>query len=373
VIAMLACGVFMVIAVGSNRKDIRSDPADRKTGTGGFALFARTTVPILQDLNTASGRKAMGLDDAAFADAGFVQIRVAAGDDASCLNLNRAQRPTLLGVDPNRLRDRFTLRESLNRATGHGMQDAWPLLEQDLGPDVVPGIGDHATVIWGLGRSVGDRIEYTDERGRRFFVQVVGVLENSLLQGSLVISEQAFVDRFPSKAGYSVLLVESPAHRASAVSDALSSRMADLGMSVESSEDRLASFAQVEATYLAVFHALGGLGLVLGTVGLALVVLRNLLERRGEWAMMRAVGFDRTTLVKMAFLEHWGLLGVGLVMGAGSALIAIGPALRAGPGRLPVLPMAATLAAIALSGAVWVAVACAWSLGGRILDALRHE
>lgn len=381
VIAMLACAVFMVIAVGANRRDLGSDPADRRSGTGGFSLMAQTTVPILQDLNTAAGRKAMGLDDTVLADTAIVQVRAAAGEDASCLNLNRAQRPTLLGVDPNRMRDRFTVRQLLGRDVGHAGQragrrtdeDAWPLLEQDLGPDVVPAIGDHATVFWGLGLSVGDQMEYTDDQGRRFSVQIVGVLANSVLQGNLVVSERAFLDRFPSKAGYSLFLVDVPEHRASAVSDHLSGRIADLGMSVESTADRLAAFARVEATYLAVFMALGGLGLVLGTVGLALVVLRNLLERRGELAMMRAVGLYRATLVKMAFFEHWGLLVAGLVVGAGSAFIAIGPAVRPGPDQLPVGQLGATLAAIALSGAIWVALACVLALRGRIWDAIRGE
>ena len=373
VIAMLACGVFMVIAVGANRKGVEADPRDRRSGTGGFSLYAQTTVPVLQDLNTASGRKAMGLDDAALAGTGIVHIRVSAGDDASCLNLNRAQRPTLLGVDPNRLKDRFSFRQSLNNDPGLMTQDTWSLLEKGLGPDLVPAVGDYATVIWGLGKTIGDGIEYTDEKGRRFSVQIVGILENSVFQGSLLIPEQAFVDRFPSRAGYGLFLVDAPADRASEVSAHLSSRIADLGMAVESTTDRLAAFAQVEATYLAVFLALGGLGLVLGTVGLALVVLRNLLERRGEWAMMRAVGFDRAVLARMAFGEHWGLLVAGLIFGTGSAIIAIGPAIKAGSGQWPMVELVVTLAAIAISGAAWVVLAATMATRGPIWDALRNE
>ena len=38
----------------------------------------------------------------------------------------------------------------------------------------------------------------------------------------------------------------------------------------------------MENTYLSTFQTLGGLGLVLGTFGLAAVLLRNVLERRRE-------------------------------------------------------------------------------------------
>ena len=45
-----------------------------------------------------------------------------------------------------------------------------------------------------------------------------------------------------------------------------------------------------------IFQLLGGLGLLLGSVGLGVVVLRNVLERRGELAILRAVGFRRRSL-----------------------------------------------------------------------------
>jgi hypothetical protein len=38
------------------------------------------------------------------------------------------------------------------------------------------------------------------------------------------------------------------------------------------------------------FSPLGGLGLISGTFGVAVVMLRNITERRGELALFRAVG-----------------------------------------------------------------------------------
>jgi ABC-type lipoprotein release transport system permease subunit len=389
VMAMLACGVFMVVAVGANRQGLEIDPRDHSSGTGGFALYGETAVAVVQDLNSEAGRKAVGFDSQDLSGTTLLQARVAEGDDASCLNLNRAQRPRLLGVDPAKLRDRFTFKQTLpvgSRPSPLGANpqsaiqnpkptppDPWTLLTSDFGKDVVGAVGDTTTVFWGLGKGLGDTIPYTDDAGRSFSVRIVGIIDNSVLQGSLLIAERAFTERFPTRAGHSVFLVDTPKDKADPVSSLLSSRMADFGMSITSTPDRLALFNQVENTYLSVFLVLGGLGLVVGTVGLALVVLRNLLERRGEWAMMRAVGFDRVTLVRLAFGEHWGLLVAGLILGTVSSLVAIGPSLRASAAQLPMGQLAVILIAIAASGALWVALAAALVLRGEVWDSLRTE
>ncbi|MEO1999253.1 MAG: hypothetical protein ABGZ17_28745, partial [Planctomycetaceae bacterium] len=58
------------------------------------------------DLNTSEGRTQLGLDPQVLGETRWVPLRVHDGDDASCLNLNRAQTPRLLGVDANQLSDR---------------------------------------------------------------------------------------------------------------------------------------------------------------------------------------------------------------------------------------------------------------------------
>ena len=63
------------------------------------------------------------------------------------------------------------------------------------------------------------------------------------------------------------------------------------GGDATSTAERLARFHRVENTYLSTFQTLGGLGLLLGTVGLATVLLRNVLERRRELALLAAVGY----------------------------------------------------------------------------------
>jgi ABC-type antimicrobial peptide transport system permease subunit len=125
----------------------------------------------------------------------------------------------------------------------------------------------------------------------------------------------------------------------------------------------------VENKYLEIFQSLGGLGLILGSIGLGLVVLRNVLERRGELAMLQAVGFNKITLKKMLFHEHGGLMLYGLACGVVSALVAVGPVLRTKTVHIPYL----TIVAIAVSCIIWIWIATTIALSGETLDALRNE
>ncbi len=372
IIGLLACGVFMVVAVGANRRDPLRQPQSRDSGTGGFALYGESSLGILHDLSTDAGRKALGLTDPELAGMEAVQFRVHEGDDASCLNLNRAQRPRLLGVQPEALRSREPFRFT-SKIPEAGNVTGWDLLQMDLEDGVVPAIGDYPTVFWALGKNLGDEVEFLDEMGRPFRVRIVGMLDSSILQGSLIIAEDEFIRRFPSVDGYRVLLVDAPSDKMEVVSQKLSSGLTDLGLVLTPTQERLAAFGAVENTYLSIFTALGGLGLVLGSIGLGLVVLRNMLERRGELAMLRAVGFERARIRRMVFYEHWGLMLAGLTCGVVAAVVAVIPALQSPAGQVPYVSLAATVILIALSGALWVWLAGTLALRGRLLDALRQE
>jgi ABC-type antimicrobial peptide transport system permease subunit len=252
-------------------------------------------------------------------------------------------------------------------------KEAWNLLNLDLGEDVVPAVGDYATVIWALGKSVGDQLQYSDDRGSSFKLQIVGLLKNSILQGSLIIAEDEFIKRFPSEEGYRMLLIDCPQQKIDAVTDKLSFGLKDFGLDLTPAAQRLAEFSAVENTYLSIFQLLGGFGLILGSAGLGLVVLRNVLDRRGELAMLRAVGFDKITLRKMIFHEHSSLMLGGLACGVIAALVAVGPALKSPGAQAASFSLVLTIGAIGISGMIWIWIAANFALSGEMLDALRNE
>ena len=342
-VTVLASGVFMVVSVGAFREDPLLHASERRSGTGGFSAYGQSTLPVYN----------------ALPDREVVALRVKAGDDASCLNLNRAQQPGFLGVHPEQLsvRKAFTFIEGAN---------GWDALTQTQPDDAVPAIGDEATTRWALGKSAGETLACTDERGNPFRVRIVGVIANSILQGSLLISEKDFLARFPSQSGQRAFLIDT-------LSDNTRETLQARGAEIVPAWRRLAEFQSVESSYIGIFEALGGLGLLLGSAGLGIVVLRNVFERRSELALLLAVGFSPRAVRWLVVSEHWALIALGLGIGGVAAAVAVLPSvLSPGIHASPVGP-AVTLGLLALLGGAWSWLAAWLALRGPLLDALRSE
>ena len=370
--AVLASGVFIVVAVDAFRQNPGHDAGQRKSGTGGFALVAESALPIYEDLNTSAGREAFALDDKALTDVKFVQARVREGDDASCLNLNRALQPRLLGINAGEMqqRDAFRFSAVLDEARKSDPKAGWSLLESPNADGTIPAITDDATLEWALQKKLGDTLEYRDERGQAFKVRLVATVAESMLQGMVFISEKHFIEKFPNQGGYRFFLIDAPAEKAAEIEKELSRGLADRGFEVTLSARRLAEFQAVENTYLSIFQALGGLGLLLGSLGLAIVVGRNVLERRSEFGLLEAVGFRSGQLRTLVFQEHCWLILCGLLIGVGSALVAVWPHLRSG---FPLSEMAVLVAALTAGALFWTGLATWLALKGRRIEALRNE
>ena len=377
VIGMMSGGIFLVIAVNAFRIGAEADPTAKVSGTGGFALIGESTLPIYEDLNSEAGQDVFALDEKIMKQVHVVPFRVREGDDASCLNLNKAQRPMLTAVNPAKLADRFAF-----------VEGEWADLEVQVDAErsgnslnlepspldfPIPAIADQATAMWGLGKGVGDTIAYTDSQGREFKVKLVGLLAGSVLQGKVVISEQAFLSKYPDAAGYKFFLIDSPLDKTTAVSAHLTKQLETRGLALESTVDRLAAFSAVQNTYIGIFTILGGLGVLLGTAGLGVLAARNVLERRGEFGLMQALGFRSSSLRGMVLSEHVTLLIAGLVLGLLSAAIAVWPNVKQSGGALPIGFLGALTLGILAFGIIICWLSAALALRGKLLDSLRKE
>jgi ABC-type antimicrobial peptide transport system permease subunit len=170
-----------------------------------------------------------------------------------------------------------------------------------------------------------------------------------------------------------MFLIDAPSNEVASVSAKLSRAMEDQGLQLTPARRRLAEFNAVQNTYLNTFQVLGGLGLLLGSAGLGIVVLRNVMERRAELGLLTAVGFRRSRLQALILSEHGALLLLGLIIGVAAAAIAVLPDLITPGKHLPWRTLGWTLGGVILNGALWTWVATRLSLRGNLLAVLRNE
>ena len=203
-------------------------------------------------------------------------------------------------------------------------------MKLDLGTDefernVVPVILDQNTAMYSLGLygGIGQRLTIRDGQNQPVTLEVIGLLKNSILQGDLLISEDNFLYLFPNTGGYRFFLIQrntlsQPKNKEQSqeqVAELLESTLSDYGFDAIDARAHLATLLNVQNTYLSTFQSLGALGLLLGTVGLAVVQLRNVAQRRGELALMQASGIRRQKLVQLVLIENLLLLAAGLGIG----------------------------------------------------------
>jgi putative ABC transport system permease protein len=355
VVTLLATGTFLVVGVGTNRHDPRAGAEARDSGTGGFALAADSALPVRADLDSGRGLESLTLSRDELYGARVVSLRVRDGDDASCRSPAQAVVPRLLGVAPVELSSRRAFHFVAHAPLAEG-QTPWSLLNGGDGAGEVPVIGDEGTVVWGLHLGLGDALETTDEAGRPLLLRVVGITETSILQGALIMADAPFRQAFPSESGFRTFLIDASPERAAAVAARLEDALLDHGLRAQPAWQRLLRFREVENTYLAIFLALGALGLVLGALGTGALVVRNVVERRQELALLEAVGFSRRRIASLVMAEHAALLTAGVAFGCGSALLAVLPALL-GDAPFPWLAVGVTVASALAAGLLATALA----------------
>ena len=359
--SLVACATFVIVAAGAHRQVEWSDDP----GTGGFSLVAEAEIPLHQDLNSADGRFELGLPTD-LGTARFFPFRVLPGDDVSCLNLYIPQTPRVLGAPAEFVqRGGLPFRQTLP-LTPDERTNPYRLLQRDLGPGVIPAIGDFNSAQWILHKRLGDDIPIAEGLSLR----LVGLLDGSLFQSELLIAEDRFAAHFPEREGYGYFLVET--EQPAAVATALERELAAYGLDATLSAERLQGYRAVENTYLATFQTLGLLGLLLGTFGLGILILRNVLERSGELAALSACGFRRARLGAMLLYEHGFLLLAGEGIGSVAALIAVSPRLF-DPTPLPWVSLIISLGLVFAAGLLACAAAAHLALRRPLLAALKAE
>jgi ABC-type antimicrobial peptide transport system permease subunit len=345
----IACCI--IVAVGANRHDA---PPETE-----YAFVAESALPLHHNLNTPDGRFELGFSDKAselLSASEVIPFRVLPGEDVSCLNLYQPQKPQILGASDAMIG-----------------KDPWgSLYLSSTESGKIPAIADEKSLRWILHHDPNDDFIVQDEFSTPLHLELETVV-NSLFQSQLIISESNFTKYFPSQSGYQFFLIKTPPALREETAQVLEKTLGDYGFDLTSAAARLASYRAVENTYLSTFQTLGGLGLLLGTLGLGIVLLRNVIERSGELATLRAFGFRRAILSLMLLWENGFLLLIGILIGTVSALIAVAPHLTTPGVQVPWSSLMMTLVSVFLVGIIASAIAVYFALRRPLLPALKHD
>lgn len=374
-LALIAFACFVLVSVGAFRKDDVGLSLTRSSGTGGYPLIAESVAPLMFDPNTREGRDGLGLasDDPALAATRITRFRLRPGDETSCLTLYKPTNPRIIAPEPSFYDDaRFSF-AATSASTAEEKANPWRLLERTFEDGAVAAIADQTTLMYVLHLGVGDDFTFAPDGAAPVRLRIVAALADSVLQSEIIIGERDFVRLFPRHEGYRVWLIDAPADQADAVTTYLEDRLSDFGVDVRDTRERWASYHEVENTYLGTFQALGSLGLLLGTIGLGAVLARNILERRREIGLLKAVGFGPGAIRALVMSESLALVSGGLVLGAGTAAVAILPALLDRGQSLPLVELAGLLAAVLVTAMAASLLAVRIALDMPVLSALKSE
>ena len=316
----LALGVLTVFAVGVNRPDFSHSS---ESATGGYQYYGESRIPLQYDLNTAAGRHHLHLDHLP-SDLRFLQLPKHTEDEASCLNLNHVENPSVFGMS---LEDM--------KAFGINISEVESVKYKEESKLTIPIAIDSEALLWSMMKKVGDTLTYHASDGRKVNVVIAAEYPTGIFHGNAIMPIDCFRQLWPDEMGSRVVLVKEDGQKSkvegstpsplntklSTLTSTLTTSLSDYGFTLIPSVERLLHFFEVTDTYLRIFLSLGLLGLMLGLVSLLIVIRKNLVARSEEIRLYHALGFPTATIVRMFRCEQLIVPLLAILTGAGVCLL----------------------------------------------------
>ena len=388
-IGLLSAAVFLLVAVESFRRGPEKNIWDKTSGSGGYNLICECDVPIYDPLDHGPGRIDMETQlQASFGGSAedeqykhavqlldrieIAMLRLRDGDDASCGNLYQTQRPRVLGVSESLIvRGGFRFSRTLAETEAE-RDNPWLLLRRVGSNGEVPIFCEQDTALWKFFTEVGGTIMLEADNGKQIVCRLVGTFLDSPFPGELVMADEYFRQIFPQSEGYRFLLIRTLPEDEPFARLVLEMGLRRHGARVVRTSERLSQALGIVNAYLTTFQILGALGLLMGVGGLGVVILRNVWERIGELALLRALGYRWFHLRMLIFLEHSLLFLGGILLGSVSASVAVIPQLWEGR-EIPWTNLITLLSVVVVSGFVVIYWASNSVLRLPLLAALRNK
>jgi ABC-type lipoprotein release transport system permease subunit len=188
-----------------------------------------------------------------------------------------------------------------------------------------------------------------------------------------MISEENFIRHFPSVSGSNIILADAEPNQSEALKENLQEAFNQYGADIQHATERLDTFNSVTNTYLDIFMALGIIALLIGTIGIAIVIVKSIRSEKQQLAMLQALGIKRRDIISINVLSYTFLLISGIVAGAISTFFAVFPGLMNANAPVPLILLIVIISCILLNGIVWIIAGTKLSISKRFLADIRGE
>lgn len=258
---------------------------------GGFDLI----------METSTGIEGAGIDPDSLEGFSMVPVLSYGKEGGTCSNINAVYPPRLLGLPDRILEDpSFTLK-AVDDSVADGSDNRFDKLESRIGGNI-PIFVDENTLTWIYFGSIGTIFELEPNPGTLVKLQVVGILDPSVLTGTFVMKEKFLKEIYPSSTNYDLFLINGDTDDESITR--LKDHFADLGPQVDIIEERAREELRYELSYLGLFRDYLLLGVVVALIAVAIFNHSRALRFRKEISILRSIGVDRKRAFRYIFTEN---------------------------------------------------------------------
>jgi putative ABC transport system permease protein len=196
-------------------------------------------------------------------------------------------------------------------------KDVWGALSTNSSYAIIDGSNepqDYGPSYGLISIDVGDTIELINQAGGNHSFEIIGILQESFIQGIFIHGETAEEKFNVSNPTLFMFKLEDDS-KAKEIGKDLEREFFEYGLQPFVIAEFVEMFTQQLNLFFDLFSAFLGAGLIIGVSALGIITLRSVHERRLEIGMMRAIGFKRR-MVRRAFLFEATLIAVwGLIIG----------------------------------------------------------
>ena len=147
-------------------------------------------------------------------------------------------------------------------------------------------------------------------------VRVIGVIAPKLSSFDGIYGSDATaapVVGSDSETSYTIKLAD-PAQATAMASD-IQSIMLPYGLKTDSIQDQIESDQEENRGFFTLLQSFMGLGLIVGIAAIGVISFRNVIERRQQIGVLRAIGFQRSMVSWSFLIEAAFIVGVGVISG----------------------------------------------------------